>query len=490
MRREPIETKPEFRRHENIHVEILESYEEISRTVAKEIGDIIQKRSAKGLKTVLAVDTGNTLAGVYREWTQTFRNGEIDFSEVILFAVAEFHPIDKDALQSQQRFLRENLLDQVNLPVEQTHFLEVDGSKKQVEKDLREYERSIAEVGGIDLALIELGSTGHIGFNQPGTQSSSRTRRVALDEALRKEAAADFFSEENVPEAGVTLGLGTLLEAREVILVAIGEGKSRIVKKTVEGLVEPAVPASYFQRHETAKIFVDRGAAESLTRLKKPWVLGDLDWAEQRKYRAVIQLSEEAGTALSRLETIDFTRNHLTGLLRASDSADALCEWVADELTSRIRDTGDLFEKRKVLIFSPHPDDDVICMGGTMQKLLARKNRVDVAYMTSGCVAVFDEDALRHLEFIERIRESLEVSEKRVTERIFDLMDFLGKKKSVRSTRPGSKQSNGSSENPKQWRRLKHSALDANTPIFSTYRSIKPGGSRKIRSAKRMSISS
>ncbi|MCA9410690.1 MAG: PIG-L family deacetylase [Candidatus Omnitrophica bacterium] len=429
MRKEPIETKPEFRRHEKIPVTILESYEMVSKAVASEIADRIQKNNAKEKKTVLALDTGNTLAGVYREWIQSFRRGEIDFSRVILFAIAEYHPIEKDALQSQQRFLKENLLDHVNLPSENTFFLDVDGSKKQVEKQLREYEKRISDEGGIDIALAELGSTGHIGFNQPGTQASSRTRQIALDEALRKEAAADFFSEENVPESGVTLGLGTLLEANSVILVAIGEGKSKIVRKTVEGDLEPSIPATNFQGHEPAHLYIDHGAAESLIRVRQPWVLGDLAWGEHRKYRAVIQLSEETGTALSRLETIDFTRNHLAGLLRVSDSADSLCEWVADELTSRIRDTGDFFEKKKVLIFSPHPDDDVICMGGTMQKLLARKNRVDVAYMTSGCVAVFDEDALRHLEFIERIRESLGVSDKRVTGRISELMDFLKKKK-------------------------------------------------------------
>lgn len=437
MRKEAIETKPEFRRHENIPVEILESYEEISRTVADKIGDLIRSNTAKGRKTVLALDTGNTLAGIYREWTMGHRRGEIDFSQVVVFGVAEFHPIDEEALQSQRRFLKENLLDQVNIPQENLYFLSGSGLKKQSDKDCRDHEKAIHEAGGLDVALLELGSTGHVGFNQPGTQPTSRTRRVGLDEALRKEATADFFSEENVPEGGVTLGLGTLFEAKQVILVAIGEGKSRIVRKTVEGGNEPTVPASCFQAHENARLFVDRGAAEDLTRVDRPWVLGDLDWSNQRKYRAVIQLSEETGTALSRLETIDFTRNHLAGLLRAAGSADALCEWVADELTSRIRDTGDFFEKKKVLIFSPHPDDDVICMGGTMQKLIARKNRVDVAYMTSGCVAVFDEDAIRHLEFIERIRESLGVSEKRVTERISELMDFLKKKKIGQIDSPG-----------------------------------------------------
>jgi len=437
MRKEAIETKPEFRRHENIPVEILDSYEAISRAVAKTVADEIQKNAVKGKKTVLALDTGNAVAGVYREWIQLARAGEIDFSNVVIFAVAEYHPIEPDALQSQQRFLKENLIDPVGIPPERTFFLEPDGSKKQMDKEFREYEKTLSEIGGIDIALVELGSTGHVGFNQPGTQATTRTRRVVLDEALRKEAAADFFSEESVPEGGVTLGLGTLLEARRVIMVAIGEGRAKMVWKTVEGTPEPAIPASYFQAHEPATLFVDYGAAERLTRVKKPWVLGDLGWGDQRKYRAVIQLSEETGTALSRLETIDFTRNHLTGLLRASVSADALCEWVADELTSRIKDTGDFFEKKKVLIFSPHPDDDVICMGGTMQKLLARKNRVDVAYMTSGCVAVFDEDALRHLEFIERIRENIGVSEKKVTHQIFELMDFLKKKKLGQIDSPG-----------------------------------------------------
>jgi glucosamine-6-phosphate deaminase len=399
--------------------------------------ETIQKNRAKGRRTVLGLITGNFVAGVYREWVRLHREEGVNFSSVETFNLGEFLPITPDSLQSHHRFLHENLFDHVNIPEERIHLLRGDIPRSRVSRYCKEYEEEIQRAGGIDIQLLEAGGDGHIGFNDAGTRASSRTRLVSLNEAFRKEAAADFFSEENVPEFAVTMGLGTVLEAREICLIAIGEGESVLVQKTLEGEVTPNVPTSFLQGHPNATVFLDTEATDELARVKKPWLLGEVEWTPALRYRAVIQLSEETGTALPKLQTSDYTNHHLAGLLRAAGPTDALNSWVAKALTSRIWHKADFFEKKRVLIFSPHPDDDVICMGGTMQKLVARKNRVDVAFMTNGNLAVFDEDAIRHLEFIERIRGALGSRDARDTAALNELMEFLRSKRTGQMDSPG-----------------------------------------------------
>lgn len=432
-----IETAPEFRQLERLPIQIIGDYEDLALQVAAEVARTIREKSARGEKTVLGLVTGNTAVGIYREWIRMYREEGFDFSSVVVFNLGEYYPIGHDSLQSTSRFLRENLLDSVNIPGDQQHFLRGDLPRAQMERHCKDYERAIRAEGGIDIQLIEAGRLGHVGFNEPGTLAATRTRVVAIDEVTRKEAAAEFFSEDNVPEFAVTMGMGTLLEAKRVLLIAIGEGKAGLIHRIVEEEATPAVTASCFQAHSNTAVFADLGAAGTLARVRKPWTLGEVNWTPDLEYRAVIQLSEETGTALSKLENTDYNRNRLTSLLRASGGPDVINARVAHKLLSRIYHTSDFFERKRVLIFSPHPDDDVICMGGTMQKLIEHKNRVDVAYMTNGNLAVFDEDALRHLEFILRIGDSLGARDAKSSRAISSLMEFLHAKRIGEIDTPG-----------------------------------------------------
>lgn len=428
MKTETIETAPEFLQREKMSVSIFADHEELSLRIAQETAQIIRENAAHGKRTVLGLITGTMIVGVYREWIRMNREGALDFRDTVIFNLGEYFPISPDGLQSNARFLRENLLDHINIPDDQIHLLRGDMPKSQVDKACKDFERAIRAEGGIDIQLLEAGRMGHIGFNEPGTLPGTRTRLVSLDEVTRKEASADFFSEDNVPEYALTMGMDTLMEARRIYLVAIGEGKASLVKKIVEEEITSSVPASYLQSHPSVSMMVDLGAAGSLTRIHKPWVLGDITWTPELEYRAVIQLSEETGNALSKLETTDYNRSHMTSLLRAAGPPDVINARVAHKLMEKIWNSGSFFEKKRVMIFSPHPDDDVICMGGTVQKLVERHNRIDVCYMTSGNLAVFDQDALRHLEFIQRIGDSFGLKDAKVLKEISELMEVLHKK--------------------------------------------------------------
>jgi glucosamine-6-phosphate deaminase len=429
MIRPVIETSQEFCRLEKIPVRIFECYEELAEHVAAESARLIQERARKGECTVIGLATGNTAVGIYREWIRLHKEEGLDFSTVAVFNLGEYYPITPESVQSCRRFLKENLLDHVNIPEDQVHFLDGSIPRSHADRHCKDYEKAIRSLGGIDLQLLEGGRMGHVGFNEPDTNANTHTRLVSLDEVTRKEAAADFFSEENVPEFALTMGMETIMGAKRVFFLATGEGKAALVKKVVENEITPDVPPSCLQRHSDAAVFLDIGAAGQLTRVLRPWQLGDVSWTPELEYRAVIQLSEEVGAPLSKLDTVDYKRLHMTSLLRAAGPPDVVNTRVAQKLMSRIWHTQNFFDKKRVLIFSPHPDDDVICMGGTMQKLIERHNQVDVAYMTSGNLAVFDEDAMRHLEFVLRIGDTLEMRDDRVLEAVSGLMGFLKEKR-------------------------------------------------------------
>jgi glucosamine-6-phosphate deaminase len=437
IKKSRIETRAEFRKLEKLPVEIHPTFEEVSIRLARLVTEEIEKNDAEGRQTVIGLVTGSFVVGVYREWVRMREEEGFDFSNVVAFNLDEYFPITADSLQSHQRFMRENLFDRINIPEDNIHFLPSEVPKSKVDRICAAYEEKIKKAGGVGIQLLEVGRLGHIGFDVPGNQPSMRTRLAPLDEVARKKAAVFFFSEENVPEFIVTMGLGTLLEARRICLMAIGDGEAELVERTVEGAVSDTCPTSYLQRHPNATVYVDEEAAGELTRVKEPWSRGDLKWNADLKYRAVIHLSQKTGIPISKLESVDYTRNHLAGLLRQFGPADRINTDVAKSLTDRIWHTSDFFKNKRALIFSPHPDDDVICMGGTIQKLVARENRVDVAVMTSGNLAVFDEDALRHLEFIERVHDSLGSSSVRLSRAVSELMECLKGKRTGQMDSPG-----------------------------------------------------
>jgi glucosamine-6-phosphate deaminase len=271
-----------------------------------------------------------------------------------------------------------------------------------------EYEDAIRAAGGIDFQLLGIGKTGHVGFNEPGSDATSRTRIVTLDTLTRKDAAADFFGVDNVPREAITMGVATILDAKEVALLATGEHKSGIVARAVEGEISTDVAATFLQRHPGVTVYLDLAAAADLTRVKTPWILeGGVDWTPATIERAVVWLAERTSKAVLKLSARDYAENQLSPLLARAGSAGPINGQVFNRLRDKIRGRAKLPAHERVLVFSPHPDDDVISMGGILRKLWENENQIVVAYMTSGNIAVFDHDVTRHLDFVERAASSL-----------------------------------------------------------------------------------
>ncbi len=394
---------------ERVPVFVAESHEEIAHTLAGRIAEIVRERASAGERAVLGLATGSTPLGVYRELIRLHRDEGLDLSNVVTFNLDEYFPMEPESLQSYHRFMHESLFDHVNVPPENIHIPRGDLGEDETEALCDEYERAIEEAGGIDFQLLGIGRSGHVGFNEPGAGRSSRTRLVFLDSLTRKDAAADFFGEQNVPSRAVTMGIGTILEAREIALLATGEHKAPIVKRAVEGPVHSDVPATYLQNHPNATFYLDSAAAARLTRREAPWIVGEVEWTKERETRAVLWLSRHTGKSILRLETKDYRDHHLASLIARYGSAPPLNGDVFNELVAKIHGRSKLPRGRRVLVFSPHPDDDVISMGGILRKLVENDNDVTVAYQTSGNIAVFDHEVRRYLDMIRRLADAFDL---------------------------------------------------------------------------------
>jgi glucosamine-6-phosphate deaminase len=389
--------------------------ETASAAVAAQIAALIRERAAEGRPCVLGLATGSSPTRVYEELVRLHREDGLSFQNVVSFNLDEYFPMQPDSLQSYVRFMREYLFDHVDIRPENVHIPDGTVPPEQVAEYARRYEAQIQEAGGIDLQLLGIGRTGHIGFNEPGSGPASRTRIITLDHVTRTDAASDFYGEENVPRRALTMGVGTILEARHIVLMAWGEGKAAVVKRMVEGDVTDTVPATYLQRHPAVQVVLDEAAGAELTPRKTPW-LADVpcDWHDAALVRkAVTWLARTMERPILKLTDEEYNENGLSELLAQSGSAYGINIRVFNELQHTITgwpggkpDADDThrperaapFPKR-VLIFSPHPDDDVISMGGTLLRLVDQGHEVHVAYQTSGNIAVFDEDALRFADF-------------------------------------------------------------------------------------------
>ena len=410
---------------ERVPVLIFDAPDAMSRQVARRIANLIEERQAVNQNLVLGLPTGSTPIGVYQELIRMHEEG-LDFSNVVTFNLDEYYPMDPESLQSYHRFMEKNFFDHVNIPNKNVHIPRGDIPPDEVERHCIEYEHRIEKAGGIDLMLLGIGRSGHVGFNEPGSRRNTRTRRIVLDEITRKDAASDFFGEENVPQEAITMGVGTILDADEIILMATGEHKAPIVKRAVEEPPSRDVTASYLQDHRDATFYVDRAAGGELTRVKTPWLVREVDWTTQGAKRAVIWLSKTLDKAIPRLESADFYRNQLHGLVHQYDHIDALTREVFEDLRRRVKYREDVIAEEPVIVFSPPPDDDVISMGGMLSNLVENDNDVTVAYMTSGNVAVFDADVRRYLRFIELSSAALDMDEA-------DLKDFRARREKIES---------------------------------------------------------
>lgn len=379
---------------------------DLARHVARLLATFIRERNAHGQDAVLGLPTGSTPTGIYRELVRLHREDELDFSRVVLFGLDEFLGLAPDQPQAHSAVLHHHLLRHVNIPRRQVHLLDGQPPVEQLAEYLQEYEARIAQAGGLDIVLLGVGRNGHIGYNEPFSPRHGRTRVCTLEPATRKAAASDFFSEEHVPAQALTLGLGTILSARKLILVALGEHKAKIIRAVLEESVTDKVPASYLQEHTDAMVCVDQAASQLLKACATPWLIGPQTWTDSLVKRAVLWLCERAGKACLKLSDDDFLDHGLHQLLRQQGPAEQLAQRVFDAMQATIEPhpagvAGVAGTPRKrVICFSPHPDDDVISMGGTLIRLNQDGHEVHVAYMTSGNIAVFDHDAQRVADFV------------------------------------------------------------------------------------------
>lgn len=425
-----------------------------SEAVARSIAALIRTRAAEGKQAVLGLATGSTPTGVYEALVRMHRDEKLSFRNVVTFNLDEYWPMKPEALQSYRRFMAEHLFDHVDIDPKNVHIPNGDATQADVAASCEQYECLIKLAGGIDLQLLGIGRTGHIGFNEPGSSRESRTRLITLDKITRMDAASDFFGEWNVPRRAITMGVGTILEARRIILLAFGESKAKIIREAIEGDITSAVAASFLQRHGDAEFILDAAAASELTKVKTPWLVGPLSaqglqWDAALTRRAVIwlagvvkkpilkllgedynehglqELLSERGTAYDvNIEVFKSMQSTITGWPggkpdRSSSAAPIRTSSASGGLSGVGASPCDAFPKR-IVVFSPHPDDDVISMGGTLIRLCEQGHEVHVAYQTSGNIAVFDEEAIRHAEFVNEFCRAFELISQKEAQRIDD----------------------------------------------------------------------
>ncbi len=401
-----------IRRFEKIRTNIFENEASGAQYVAQEIAACIREKQAEGEMCVLGMTTGKSPVGLFRAMVDLHKQG-LSFSNVILFSLDEFFPIAPDELQSRNYSIHENLLDHIDIKPENIHIPDGTLPQNEVSDFCHNYENLIEEYDGIDLMVLGTGVKGQIGFNEPGTYPNTRTRLVALGNESRKAAASIFYGIENVPHKAITMGLKTIMDAKRIILIAWGEEKAQVIEDIVEGEHQLLVPATCLQEHKNVEVVIDEGAASQLTRVKTPWLVGRCQWPPRFIRTAVLWLCDQVKKPILKLTYQDYVDNRLGQLLEISgmvydeiniqvfnDLQHTITGWPggkpnADDSTRPER--AKPFPKR-VLIFSPHPDDDVISMGGTFRRLITQGHDVHVAYETSGNIAVHDDVVLQTID--------------------------------------------------------------------------------------------
>ncbi len=402
--RPKVASSSQYLRHTKIPTLMFHNASEVDKHVALVVESLIRENNSAGVPTVLGLPTGSTPIGVYRELIRLHREEGLDLSQVITFNLDEYFPMSPTSIHSYNRWMRANFFDHVNIPEENINIPKGDIPAEEVDAFCEEYEHAIERAGGIQLQLLGIGRTGHIGFNEPGSARTSPTRLVTLDPQTRSDAASSFFGEENVPLQAITMGVETILSARKIIIIALGEHKAPTVRRAVEGEVTEEVTASFLQKHPHAVFVVDEAAAGQLTAVKTPWLVGRVNWTPQLEKRAVIWLSQQLSKPLSKLCRVDFMEHHLHELIREKGPIGAVRQRVFDCLLNGISTKPAGEACQTVIVFSPHPDDDVISMGGTLITLAEQGHDVHIAYQTSGNIAVHDHDALRHISFVGKLQ--------------------------------------------------------------------------------------
>ncbi len=434
---------PQKSQYEKIPTLIFSDAQVAALSVAREIANIIEANHGK---CVLGLPTGSTPIFVYEELIRIHKEEGLSFKNVMTFNLDEYYPMPQSRLQSYVRFMNENFFDYVDIPKENINIPDGSIPLEEVPKFCEAYEKKILDAGGIDIQMLGIGKTGHIGFNEPGSPIDSRTRLITLDHITRIDAASDFFGEEYVPKQAITMGIGTIFNAKKIFLMAWGENKAAIIKKAVEEDITEHVPASYLQKHPATVFIVDEGAAAELTRYKTPWLVGPCEWNDREIRRSVIWLCQKVNKPILKLTDRDYNDNGMSDLIaQKGPSAYNINIKVFNDLQKTITgwpggkphaddtnrpERAKPFPKR-VIIFSPHPDDDVISMGGTFIRLVEQGHEVHVAYQTSGNIAVFDDDVIRFADFVNEYNHSFDGESDKYNKLFRSVKEFL------RSKEPG-----------------------------------------------------
>lgn len=437
----PIDLSDSF---EKIPVKIFPGSKDASAWVAGIVASVIREKQAKKEKCVLGLATGSTPKSLYAELVRMHREEKLSFKNVITFNLDEYYPIDNDALQSYNRFMRSNLFDHIDIHPKNIHIPNGETKKEDIKEQCRQYEQMIKDAGGIDLQILGIGNNGHIGFNEPGSGIYSKTRLITLDNSTRIANAYEFANISQVPRLAITMGISTILQSKKIILMAWGGSKAPVIKKAVEEDDTEHVPASLLQNHDDVTFVVDETAASELTRKKSPWLTGDCDWTPPMIKKAVVGMALKLKKPVLSLTNTDYNEFGLSDLLVEKGDAyeinlqvyymlrDSITGWPGGKPEANLpkHPERSLPFPKKVVIFSPHPDDDIISMGGTFQRLHDQGHDVHVAYQTSGNIAVTDEFVTRFLDFAVGFEEIAGIDTQKSGKILDNARKFLARKKS------------------------------------------------------------
>ncbi len=429
---------------EQIPVKIFPTPKEGSSYVANIIARLIKEKEAAGEKCVIGLATGATPKSLYAELVRMHQQEGLSFKNVITFNLDQYYPMHKDALQSYHYFMRKYLFEQTDIDPNNYHVPDGMIAKELVKEHCLEYEQKIADAGGIDLQILGIGNNGHIGFNEPGSGFYSKTRLVTLDNSTRLANSYEFGNMSQVPRMAITMGISTILKSKKVLLMAWGPNKAPVIQKAVELDDTEDIPASLLQNHDDCTFILDKPAASELTRFKSPWLTGECEWTKKMMKRAVINLALKLNKPVLSLTNHDYNEHGLNDLLTEKGDAyeinlqvfyllrDSITGWPGGKPTEHKHEHPERnvpFPKTS-LIFSPHPDDDIISMGGTFMRLQKQGHDVHVAYQTSGNIAVTDEFVTRFMDFVVGFENMFNIDDSKSKKILHDALQYLNSKQS------------------------------------------------------------
>ncbi|MBW4728960.1 glucosamine-6-phosphate deaminase [Prevotella melaninogenica] len=436
--------RSEITRFEKVPTDIFPTIEEGAIDIANHLEADIKKREQEGRKYVMGVGSGSSLTPIFHELIKRHQAGKLSFKNVVVFNAYEYFPLSEENVNRGINQLKERFLNHIDIEVENIFTPDGTIAQNDVQEHCRQYEQHIKELGGLDVILLGIGRMGNIATNEPGSSITSASRLILIDETSREEMKMSFGSQESVPPCSITMGVSTILSARKIFLTAWGEEKADIIKKTVEGKVSDAIPASFLQTHNDAHVVIDLSAAAKLTRIQHPWLVASCKWTDKLVRSALVWLCQITGKPLLKLTNKDYNENGLSELLALYGSAYNANIKIFNDLQHTITgwpggkpDADDTYRPerakpfpKRVIVFSPHPDDDVISMGGTLRRLVQQGHDVHVAYETSGNIAVGDEEVVRFMHFINGFNQLFANEQDEVIKSKYkEIKEFLKNKK-------------------------------------------------------------